>query len=179
MSLLPEVKKQKITREVEIYEELTNIFIESIELLRERLRKKVESIASTTFLELTTEKTYKRLDINENYGLMIIDRDNRPVPIRSAGAEQIVALSLLTALNKTADKPAPVVIDTPFGRLDPKHRSNILHYVPNMANQVVFLVHEGEIEKDKGLAPISSHVGAIYEISRVSSSYSQLLRRKD
>ena len=51
--------------------------------------------------QLITEKTYLRLDINENYGLSIIDRHKRSVPERSAGAEQIVALALIDGLNKT------------------------------------------------------------------------------
>jgi hypothetical protein len=45
------------------------------------------------------------------------------LPIVSAGSEQIVALSLIGALNRCATREGPVVMDTPFGRLDRRHGS--------------------------------------------------------
>src|SRR5690606_23596380 len=107
----------------------------------------------------------------------IEDRHGQDVPLRSAGAEQVVALSLLSALNKTAARPGPVVIDTPFGRLDPGHRENILRYVPEMAEQIVFLVHAGEVDPETGLDVIADHVGGTYEIEQVEEYYHQLKRR--
>ena len=77
-------------------------------------------------------------------------------------------MSLLGALNRSANRPGPIVVDTPFGRLDPKHRLNILMYIPNMGEQIVFLVHEGEINKETGLEPIATHVGATYQITRIN-----------
>jgi|CXWL01.1.fsa_nt_gi DNA sulfur modification protein DndD len=172
----PRFRKNRNSRQVEVYNGLGQIFGRSVDRLRERMRDRVASEATEAFLELTTEKTYKRLVINSNYGLTIIDSNDREVSVRSAGAEQIVAMSLLSALNKTADRKAAVVIDTPFGRLDPSHRLNILKYVPKMADQVVFLVHEGEINRTNGLDPVAQAVGARYEIERVSSSQSRLRR---
>lgn len=176
MSRNPEGRNRRSSREVEVYDCLEQIFARSIDLLRERLRLRVEEEATAVFRQLTTENTYQRLRINANYGLTIVDRLDRDVAIRSAGAEQIVAMSLLSALNRTANRPGPIVIDTPFGRLDMKHRRNILEFVPNMAEQVVFLVHEGEIERTSGLAPIAQHIGATYEIRRVTSAHSELAR---
>ena len=92
------------------------------------------------------------------------------IPLRTRGelecrAEQIVALSLLTALNRTSNKSAPLIIDTPFARLDPKHRMNILHYVPNMASQILFLVHSGELAKDADIGEVINYVGMFLDIS--------------
>lgn len=176
MSRNPEARKQRSSREVEIYSGLEQIFSRSIDVLRDRLRCKVADAATQAFRDLTTEETYTGLRINENYGLTILDRNHSDVPVRSAGAEQIVAMSLLSALNRTANRPGPVVIDTPFGRLDPRHRINIMKFVPQMAEQVVFLVHEGEVNRADGLTPILSHVGAVYEIRRVTSSQSVIVK---
>jgi DNA sulfur modification protein DndD len=174
MSRNPEARKQRSSREVELYGALAQIFGKSIDHLRENLREKVAAEATTVFRQLTTEKTYRGLRINNNYGLTIIDRHGRDVSVRSAGAEQVVAMSLLSALNRTASRPGPVIIDTPFGRLDPKHRWNIMDFVPKMAEQVVFLVHEGELNRGTDLKRIEPAVGAVYEIERVSSSHSLL-----
>ena len=176
MSKSPEARKNKSSREVTIYSGLEQVFTRSIDVLRERLRKRVAKQATTVFKQIITEKSYKSLEINKNYGLTIIDRLGRQVSVRSAGAEQIVAMSLISALNKTANRPGPVVIDTPFGRLDPKHRTNILEFVPQLAEQVVFLVHEGELDRNRDLQPIANKIGAVYEIERVSSSHSVISR---
>lgn len=155
---------------------MDQVFSRSIDALRERLRSKVESEASDAFMHLTTESTYTGLRINGNYALTILDRKGEEVTIRSAGAEQVVAMSLLSALNRTVNRPGPVIVDTPFGRLDPKHRANILKFVPNMGEQIVFLVHEGEISRGSGLDDIAAHVGITYDIQRISSSHSEIRR---
>ena len=172
----PEARNQRSSREVEVYMGMDQVFARSVDALRERLRTKVEEAASDVFLHLTTESTYTGLRINSNYGLTILDRKGDEVTIRSAGAEQIVAMSLLSALNRTVNRPGPIIVDTPFGRLDPKHRANILKFVPNMGEQIVFLVHEGEINRGTGLDGIAAHVGITYDIQRVSSSHSEIKR---
>jgi DNA sulfur modification protein DndD len=176
MTRNPEGRKQRSSREVEIYSGLEKVFADSIGVFRDEVREKVAAAATVAFRQLTTESTYTGLKINKNYGLAILDRQGQEVGVRSAGAEQIVALSLLSALNKTANRPGPVVIDTPFGRLDPRHRVNIMRFVPEMAEQLVFLVHEGEIDRSTGLDPIRAYIGVMYEIQRVTSSHSTLNR---
>jgi DNA sulfur modification protein DndD len=176
MAKTPSARTQRSAKEVEIYSGLEHLFSRSVDLLRDRLRESVERHATAAFLRLTTEKTYRGLRINESYGLTIIDRDGRSVSVRSAGAEQIVALSLIDGLNRTARKTGPIIIDTPLGRLDPRHRTNVLEYVPRMAEQIVLFVHEGEIEKGRGMEPLSKRIGAVYEIQRVTSSHSRIAR---
>ncbi len=136
---------QQSSIRVNLYQDLESIFSQGIGHLRDSLREEVECFATAAFAELTTEKTYSGLQINQNYGLSIVDQAGRVLKERSAGAEQVVALSLIDGLNRTARKAGPIVMDTPLGRLDPKHRSNVLKYLPKMADQVVLLVHEGRL----------------------------------
>lgn len=168
--------KTLASRQVEIYTRLAEVYSRSIEALRNNLREKIQHEATIVFKELTTEKTYSGLQINKNYGLIILDEFGQPVSMRSAGAEQVVAMSLLSALNKASARNGPVVIDTPFGRLDPKHRENILKYLPKMADQVILLVHAGELDPENGLTSIADQVGMQYEIKRVTSAHSRLKR---
>lgn len=176
MSKNTAARSQRSNREVELYGALERIFTQGIDVLRNRVRNRVAELASEAFARLTTEHTYRGLQINDNYGLSILDRDRRPVSIRSAGAEQIVALSLIDGLNRTARKTGPIIMDTPLGRLDPKHRKAVLAAVPDMAEQVVLLVHEGEIDRGSGLEPLASRIGVAMEIERVSSSESRLVK---
>lgn len=167
---------QQSSIRVNLYQELEQVFSKGIVHLRDSLRDTVQQHASQAFAELTTEKTYSGLEINENYGLSIIDHENRVLKERSAGAEQIVALSLIDGLNRTARKSGPIVMDTPLGRLDPKHRSNVLGYLPKMADQVILLVHEGEIDPKKDMNNFAERIGARYQIERISATESRIER---
>ncbi len=159
---------------VDKLQQLEKIFSEGINQLRLKLKDDVERHATKAFKQITTEKTYLGLKINQSYGLSILDKEERIVDERSAGAEQVVALSLIDGLNKTSGTEAPIVMDTPLGRLDPKHRRNILQYLPDMSEQVVLLVHEGEIRAKQDLEIIASRIGARYEIKRVSATQSRI-----
>lgn len=170
---------QQSSIRVNLYQELEQVFSQGIIQLRDSLRETVQQHASLAFAELTTEKTYSGLEINKNYGLSIIDHENRVLKERSAGAEQIVALSLIDGLNRTARKSGPIVMDTPLGRLDPKHRSNVLGYLPKMADQVILLVHEGEIDPKKDLNNFAERIGARYQIERISATESRIERVSD
>lgn len=161
---------------VSMYQDLEAIFAKGIDQLRDGLRGEVERHAAVAFAALTTEKSYSGLQINHNYGLSIVDQAGRVLKERSAGAEQIVALSLIDGLNRTARKAGPIVMDTPLGRLDPKHRSNVLKYLPKMADQVILLVHEGEIDPDRDIQNFADRIGARYQIERVSATESRIVK---
>ena len=161
---------------VDRMQQLETIFTDGIEQLRTRLRGNVEANATKTFKRITTEETYSGLQINQNYGLSILDGEQRIINERSAGAEQVVALSLIDGLNKTSGTRAPVIMDTPLGRLDLKHRKNILHYLPDMSEQVVLLVHQGELDITRDTEVFAGRIGARYEIKRVSATQSRIDR---
>ncbi|HUW29624.1 MAG TPA: AAA family ATPase [Sulfuriferula sp.] len=162
---------------VDLCEKLYASFSLSIERLREALRQTVQTKASEAFREMSTQKAYQGLQINENYGLTILDQNGQEVPLRSAGAEQIVALSLIDGLSHAGRTAGPVVMDTPFGRLDTKHRKNILAYLPNSASQLILFVHDGEIRGTDDLDVLAHRIGGRYEIKEISPSHSVLERR--
>ena len=166
------VSNQRVDR----LQQLETIFAEGIEQLRLKLKDDVQAHATKAFKQITTEKTYSGLKINPSYGLSILDQGGRILNERSAGAEQVVALSLIDGLNKTSGTKAPIVMDTPLGRLDPKHRKNILQYLPDMSEQVVLLVHEGEFHAKQDTEVFASRIGARYEIKRVSATQSRIDR---
>lgn len=169
-------RTQRSTVKVSLCSDLERVFSQSIEQLRDKLRKRVETLANDAFKVMTTQKSYRGLEINDNYGLQIIDSSSRYVAVRSAGAEQIVALSLIDGLNRTGRAAGPIIMDTPFGRLDLNHRDNILRYLPSVTSQFVLLVHSGEIRKETDLAVIAERIGAAYEIKEISSTHSRLER---
>ncbi len=169
-------RTQRSTVKVALCSDLEKVFSQSIEQLRDKLRQRVEARANEAFKHMTTQKSYRGLEINRSYGLQIVDSSGHHVAVRSAGAEQIVALSLIDGLNRTGRAAGPIIMDTPFGRLDLKHRDNILSYLPSVTSQFVLLVHSGEIRKETDLAVIAERIGAAYEIREISSTHSRLER---
>jgi DNA sulfur modification protein DndD len=171
---LPGARARRSTAKVALCQALEKAFSESVERLRDDLRRKVEAKATEAFERLTTQKKYTGLEINSNYGLTILDEKGQRVGVRSAGAEQIVALSLIDGLARTGRAAGPVVMDTPFGRLDLNHRDNILRYLPETTSQLVLLVHDGELRKDTDLTPVASRIGKSYVIREVTPRHSKI-----
>lgn len=174
---LTQTRSQRSTIKATVCSQLELVFSQSIERLRDRLRKAVEMRATEAFRQMTTQKTFRGLEINQGYGLSILDDQGRKVTIRSAGAEQVVALSLIDGLNRTGRAAGPIVMDTPFGRLDLKHRDNILSYLPTVTSKFVLLVHSGEIRPETDLAALSSRIGAVYDIREINSRHSVIERK--
>jgi len=173
---LPQARAERSSVMVKVCMAVEKLFEGSIERLRNKLKEEVAAKATGAFANLTTQKSYSGLEINDNYGLTILDEHGGRVTVRSAGAEQIVALSLIDGLARTGRAAGPVVMDTPFGRLDLRHRDNILRYLPTTTGQLVLLVHDGEIRRDSDLAPVASRIGAAYEIKEVSPRHSKIER---
>jgi DNA sulfur modification protein DndD len=176
LEALPMARAAKSSRMVKLASALEKVYARSIDQLREDLKETVEQLASQAFRKLTTQNQYSGLRINSNYGLTILDERAQEVPIRSAGAEQIVALSLIDGLAHAGRSAGPVVMDTPFGRLDKKHRANILAYLPTTTSQLVLFVHEGEVDRATDLAQLKSKIGCVYEIKEVSLRHSRIER---
>lgn len=66
----------------------------------------------------------------------------------SAGEKQIFAIAILEALARTSGRKLPVIIDTPLGRLDSKHRAKLVeNYFPSASHQVIILSTDTEIDQ--------------------------------
>ena len=56
----------------------------------------------------------------------------------------------------------PIFIDTPLARLDQEHIQNVLlHYYPDLANQVVILATDTEIPRNR-LDALKDHIANTY-----------------
>lgn len=102
----------------------------------------------------------------ETMQIQISDEDGRSLtPDRlSAGERQLLATAILWALAKLSDNHLPVVIDTPLGRLDSEHRSNLVQeYFPNASHQVILLSTDEEIDR-RYYGMLNANIGGAYRL---------------
>lgn len=162
-------------RQYEVCDLLYRIFDESKSQYREQLKKNVEKDASNLFKQLSADRDYIGLKINDNYGLEIVHRSGRTVPGRSSGYEHIVALSLIGALHKNAPLQGPIIIDSPFGRLDPENKANIVSTLPSMAEQVILLAYNGEIDPEVARRKLGVNLIHEHNLERVTSMHTEIM----
>ena len=109
----------------------------------------------------------KRIEIDsQTFAVTLYDRKDRSIPKEelSAGEKQIYAISMLWGLAKTSDRPLPMIIDTPLGRLDSDHRHRLIeHYFPYASHQVVVLSTDTELNK-QNFEMLSPHVSHAYHL---------------
>ena len=163
----------------ELCERLHTLFEEAVSEYRNELKRSVERDAAELFIKLTTERDYAGLSINDSYGLTIVHKDGKPIPIRSSTAEHMVALSLIGALQKNAPIKGPIVIDSSFGRLDAGHSNNLLTSLPGMAQQVLLLAFGSELNPDLARKRLGASLRREYKIKRVSARHSEIERMRD
>lgn len=98
----------------------------------------------------------------QTFSVRLIDKNEQEIDKNdlSAGEKQIYAISILEALGKTSGRKLPIIIDTPLGRLDSKHRQKLINnYFPSASHQVIILSTDTEVDEAfySQLSPSISH----------------------
>ncbi len=163
------------TKKQHLLTSLQHMFSAAIDNYREDLKQRVEREATDVFLSMRSDPDFVRLSINEDYGLSIVHKDGEFEPQRSAGYEHIVALSLVAALQRCAPVQGPIIMDMPFARLDPNHKLGTLKALPTVAQQVVVIVHEGEINHGEAQNTLKSALVCERRLTRRSARHTDIL----
>lgn len=128
----------------------------------ERTRKVIEDVIPQLFplkvrqLSLAMTRVYKQLAHKSQVFKIVIDDDGATSILsangkelnfdRSAGENQIFATALIAGLAEVSKIDAPLVVDTPLGRLDSMHRANIFGFwTSDESRQVILLSQDEEI----------------------------------
>ena len=171
---------KQIIQKRENVKKVFTLFENSIDLFRNALKESVQKDASEIFTKISHDKNYKGLVINDNYGLQIVGDDGCVVPNRSSGYEQVVAISLISALHKNAPIEGPIFMDSTFQRVDEIHKLNILNMLPEFGNQVIVLAYDSEIgEKHTVRERLGAHLLTEYELQHTSSSKTSIEAKID
>ena len=127
---------------------------ETLKLFKEKLTlkklNKLETEVKDCFLYLLHKSNLiNRVTIDSDcFKLKLYDRDGQLFPKQrlSAGEKQLLAIAFLWGLARVSGRNLPIAIDTPLGRLDSSHRSNLVErYFPTASHQVILLSTDTEI----------------------------------
>jgi DNA sulfur modification protein DndD len=130
---------------------LQNTFQEIKEQMERQVKEDVELRANELYKAMTEKKKRNNtLKVSDSYGLKLIDPFDNEIPTSGTG-NAIVAYSLLIALKEATSMKAPFVIDTPLGRISPNYKKLILEEIPNCTDQLILLVHDGELKRGTDL----------------------------
>lgn len=154
--------------------EALDVVNRSFAAFRAAMRERVETATSELFRRLTTEKEYSGVSISSDYLLAVTDQQHRPLSMISAGANQILTMAFIGALGECSVDEAPMVMDTPFGRLDVGHRSAILEWVSTFERQVILFVQSGEYDASRDAHLLSGKIGREYTIERLTPNRSEV-----
>ena len=97
----------------------------------------------------------------------------------SAGQEHVVALALMAALQRNAPIGGPIVMDSPFGRLDEGHTSRIIGTLPDMADQSVLLVYRAEVDQETLRSALGARQLREYRLDRVTSRHTRIVEVRE
>lgn len=142
-------------------ERLAQKAADAMTLLKDRFfeetRKEVEVSTRTVFDTLAWKQDhFQGINIDSDFRLEVIDRWGTPTrKALSAGERQILSLSFICAMAQVSGEEAPLVMDTPFGRLSSNHLAAVAQNLPQLTPQLVLFVTDREWDESsrKGLTP--------------------------
>lgn len=159
---------------------------------KEALKIFANRVAKNKIKKVETEfvHSFKRLarkeDVNINatidpnsFSVKLLNDYGHEIPKESlsAGERQIYAVAILDALAKTSGRKLPIIIDTPLGRLDSKHRRKLVeNYFPSASHQVIILSTDTEIDKTYH-SSLSEHISHTIMLDYVGSEGSSNIEK--
>ena len=151
------IKKIALSRKTESIEGRTIRYAQKAQQLLQELTSRVVA-HSRSHLELLIQESLqalirkrgfiRSLRITNEFSLQVHGYSGEMLDVArlSAGERQLIVISILWGLTKASGRPLPFIIDTPLGRLDSKHRENLLEfYFPDASHQTILLATDTEI----------------------------------
>lgn len=125
-------KNERLKAKLELVQRTLQTLAQTEIIIKNNLREEIQKNTEGNFFKLIRKKgAFTKITINDRYevtvkhvsGYNVIDH-------LSAGEYMILGLSFMSALMTISGFKAPVIIDTPLGRIDDEHRDKITTELP-------------------------------------------------
>jgi DNA sulfur modification protein DndD len=146
-----EDKHRRLMRKLDFVDEASEEISEIKQTILAQIRKNTEENMNQYFNDLIWKDEEYTVELGENYTVSVYGKhgDNK-IGSLSAGEKQILALSFMSALTKISGFNAPIIIDTPLGRISSKPKRRIAQNLPAYLKdtQITFLMTDEEYTDD-------------------------------
>jgi DNA sulfur modification protein DndD len=114
------------------------------------MRQQIERATDEIFKQFVwKEKQFDSVHVTDDYRLEVEDRfHTTSLAGLSAGERQVLSLAFIAGMSRVTGEEAPLVIDTPFGRLSELPVTSIVQTLPYIAKQLVLFVTDREIDAE-------------------------------
>lgn len=166
-------------RKLEVAEECLRVLQALHAALSDQTRSELSKRVNGTFQKILRKGYWAEIDTD--YALQIYkevgEHGRQMVYEKSTGESQVTSLSFIASIVSLAKEKHqqgssffrggvyPIVMDSPFGALDPDYREKIARYIPELADQVIVLASNsqwrGEVERECG-PRVGKEVSLIY-----------------
>jgi len=148
-----------LQKQITLINETIKIIVEELKRYREESREKIASDVNEILKKTARRDYYATID--EKFDIEMRYSDSKAAVARSSGENQLLSFAFIGALLKFSSermqsesevlKPgtsAPLVLDSPFGQLDPSYQKATATFLPDMAGQVVLLLSKAQANTD-------------------------------
>ncbi len=125
-------KNKKLKDKLMLVQSTLRTLAETEKIIKDKIREQIQKNTENNFFKLIRKKgAFKEILINENYEVIVKhDSGYNVIDHLSAGEYMILGLSFMSALMSISGFKAPVIIDTPLGKIDDEHRDKITKELP-------------------------------------------------
>jgi DNA sulfur modification protein DndD len=160
-----EARHQSVSIRMRVAQDAADAIASVYDEFANQLRIRVEVQTRELFQQLVWKGTqFSSVSLGPDYDLRVTDRWGLPArPDLSAGERQVLSLAFIGAMGRVSEEEAPLVMDTPFGRLSSVHRNSVTTHLPSLTHQLVLFVTDEEL-RDQARQNIERHIGAEYQL---------------
>lgn len=145
-------KNTQLRIKLQLVQDALTTLAETEYIVKTKIRNQVERSTKENFLTLIRKKTaFTDVLIDEDFNVKIIHSHGyNAINDLSAGEYMILGLSFMSALMTISGFHAPVIIDTPLGKIDDEHREYITTELPKFLSgtQLALLVTPTEYDSN-------------------------------
>ena len=150
IELSKDKKNAQLRVKLQLVQDARTTLANTEHVVKAKIRNQVEKSTKENFLTLIRKKTaFKDVLIDEEFNVKIIHSHGyNAINDLSAGEYMILGLSFMSALMTISGFHAPVIIDTPLGKIDDEHREYITTELPKFLSgtQLTLLVTPTEYD---------------------------------
>jgi DNA sulfur modification protein DndD len=125
-------KNKRLKAKLKLVQDTLKTLADTEIIIKDKIREQIQTNTENNFFKLIRKKgAFKKVIINENYEVVVKHESGyNVIDHLSAGEYMILGLSFMSALMTISGFKAPVIIDTPLGKIDDEHRDKITTELP-------------------------------------------------